>query len=622
MVRVRELRAQGTGAEKYAYDFNYVPPLALAKSVPGLGFSLEWALLVAVTALRILVNLIALKIDTDLTTVDQKLANIVHDIENEQITAAILALVGVIGDIVIAYADAAMLEQHAAAIVTDIENRDFAKAQRDFAALFTTLSALITAGLPSGPAKSLDDYKNLFRTLPLPAIANTFQDDSVFADMRVAGPNPLVIAKMIGSTAKFPITEQQFRSVMGTDDDLDTAIAQGRVYLADYAALEWPVDGSWLTYQKHLWAPIAMFAVPRGAGPERRLQAVAIQVGQQPSPKNPIIARPPLGASSPDWEKAKTAVQIADGNFHEAISHLGQTHLVVEAFIMATQNQLSGHPVATLLWPHFEGTLFINNAAQSTLIARGGAVDAIFGGTIDSSRVAAVKGAQAVLFNFNTSSPPERLAGRGVDNPQQLPYYPYRDIALLIWDAILGWTTDYIAAAYASDDGPANDQQLQQWVVELTSHQGGRIKNVGTAISGSERIETRSQLAKILAIIIFTASAQHSAVNFPQASIMSFAPAMPLAGYAPLPSGSEWLDLLPPLDQALTQLNLGTLLGSVHYTRLGQYGSGYFTDAKIQFALDKFQDGLAAIETSMRSSGLAAVYPYLLPSQIPQSINI
>jgi arachidonate 15-lipoxygenase len=172
-----------------------------------------------------------------------------------------------------------------------------------------------------------------------------------------------MFAKMIGSTAKFRVTDQQFQSVMGTDDDLNTAIAQGRVYLADYAALAWPVDGSWLTYQKYLWAPIAMFAIPEGAGPDRRLQAVAIQVGQQPGPDNPIVTRPPSGASSPDWDKAKTAVQIADGNFHEAVSHLGQTHLVVEAFIMATQNQLSGHPISTLLWPHFEGTLFINNAA-------------------------------------------------------------------------------------------------------------------------------------------------------------------------------------------------------------------------------------------------------------------
>ena len=42
---------------------------------------------------------------------------------------------------------------------------------------------------------------------------------------------------------------------------------------------------------------------------------------------------------------------------------------------MATNNQLSGHPVYTLLWPHFEGTLFINNAAQAKLVAPGGLVN-------------------------------------------------------------------------------------------------------------------------------------------------------------------------------------------------------------------------------------------------------
>ncbi len=123
--------------------------------------------------------------------------------KNRQFAAAILELVGVIGDIVKAYAAAAMLEQQATAIA-DIENRDFAKARQDFVTLFTTLGTLITAGLPSGPAKSLDDYKNLFKTLPLPAIAGTFQDDGVFADMRVAGPNPLVIANSRSTRLRVP----------------------------------------------------------------------------------------------------------------------------------------------------------------------------------------------------------------------------------------------------------------------------------------------------------------------------------------------------------------------------------------------------------------------------------
>jgi arachidonate 15-lipoxygenase len=60
----------------------------------------------------------------------------------------------------------------------------------------------------------------------------------------------------------------------------------------------------------------------------------------------------------------------------------------------------------------------------------------------------------------------------------------------------------------------------------------------------------------------------------------------------------------------------------VHYTRLGEYDSGYFTDPNIQNALTRFQEALAAIEMNMKNNGLVQTYPYLLPSLIPQSINI
>src|SRR5215472_2900053 len=112
MASEAEFRAGATGDEKHAYDYTYLPPLAFAKSVPVLGFSLQWALLVGVVALRILVNLIALKIDSDLTPLDRKLSDMVPDIEAQRLPAAILAILGVIADIVAAYADAAELGEH------------------------------------------------------------------------------------------------------------------------------------------------------------------------------------------------------------------------------------------------------------------------------------------------------------------------------------------------------------------------------------------------------------------------------------------------------------------------------------------------------------------------------
>jgi hypothetical protein len=80
--------------------------------------------------------------------------------------------------------------------------------------------------------------------------------------------------------------------------------------------------------------------------------------------------------------------------------------------------------------------------------------------------------------------------------------------------------------------------------------------------------------------------------------------------------------MLPPLDQALTQLNTGpcsdrsTTRDSVTTTAV------ISAQPDIQKALTRFQEALVAIETRMKNSGVAETYPYLLLSLIPQSINI
>ena len=50
--------------------------------------------------------------------------------------------------------------------------------------------------------------------------------------------------------------------------------------------------------------------------------------------------------------------------FHELISHLGRTHLLIEPFAVATKRVLpKSHPVSLVLLPHFVGTILINHAA-------------------------------------------------------------------------------------------------------------------------------------------------------------------------------------------------------------------------------------------------------------------
>ncbi|MEO1375172.1 MAG: lipoxygenase family protein [Cyanobacteria bacterium J06635_10] len=278
-----------------------------------------------------------------------------------------------------------------------------------------------------------------------------------------------------------------------------------------------------------------------------------------------------------------------------------------------------------MLRPHFEGTLLINDGAQKSLIAPGGGIDKLFSSTIDSSR--AMVEADLQNYSFNKAMLPNQLKERGVDDKDKLPVYPYRDDALLIWNAIREWVSDYLSIRYQNNDDVQNDTELQNWVAEVVADDGARVYDFGEDEDGS--IQTLDYLINATTLIIFTASAQHAAINFPQKELMSYAPAVPLAAYQPVDilkgevTEQDYLNLLPPIKQAESQLNLTYLLGSVYYTRLGYYPDNYFTCRLVEKALQKFQNKLWDIETEIiQRNRNGFTYKYLLPSQIPQSINI
>lgn len=483
----------------------------------------------------------------------------------------------------------------------------------------------LKANSPTGRARSLEDYKKLFAYIELPAIANTFEDDSIFAYMRVAGPNPVIIERMTRPDPRFPVTEEQYKARMGDRDSLEVAIREGRVYLADYGVLEGALNGTFGAsppLQKYVPAPLALFAVPSVSDLDRRLSPVAIQCGQSPA-DYPVITP----ATGPDaWLMAKTVVGIADVIFHEAVTHFARTHALIEPFSIATHRQLPpNHPLFTLLVPHFQGTMAINAAAHEFLIAPTGGVNDLLSPTIDNARVLMVKGLR--IRGFNDDMFPKRLRDRGVDEVTALPVYPYRDDGLLIWDAIHAWVTAYLELYYPSDGAVQSDTALQKWARELVAFEGGRLLGFGEREDGS--IKTLNYLIDAVTMVIFTASAQHAAVNFPQNPLMSFAPAMPTAGYLPpevIGSGStqkDWFNLLPPLDQAQSQLNLVYLLGSVYFTRLGVYEDGHFADPRVAEPLRHFQQSLEEAEATINLRNTTRpVYDFLRPSLIPQSINI
>ena len=618
-----------TAQKEYQYNYTYIEPLAMVDKLPqGELPSLRWFILNLKTAIEIALNLLFLKKASCNNKEEEAAKSFFKNIE-DKVKEKVKELTGI--------EPTESLKYPVNVADVDCFEEELNKLNPKYAYYFILFLTKITSGAnhelsiakqeDSDRPSSLEEYKNLFVTLKLPAIAENFQKDETFAYMRLAGPNPAIIERMTKPYPNFPVTDEEYKQVMGGDDSLEVALWEGRVYIADYAILAGAINGTFENYQKYLYAPLAMFAVPKGTGNNRMLKPVAIQCQQEPGPDNPIVTP----ASDPySWMFAKTVVQIADGNFHEAVSHLARTHLLIEPFVIATHRQLPDkHPLSLLLRPHFEGTLSINNGAQDSLVAKGGDVNRLLAANIENSRVFVVKGLQ--IYPFNEQMLREQLERRGVLDANKLPVYPYRDDALLIWDAIHKWVSSYLNIYYQSNLDVQGDTKLQAWGADVIGFNGGRA--IGFGCEGTGSITTLDYLIDATTLIIFTASAQHAAVNFPQKDIMSYAPAMPLAGYAPASSVKEAseqdvLKLLPPLSQARKQLNLGYFLGSVYYNQLGKYDSNHFEDENVKQLLIEFQEKLEEIEKEIKqrnnygASYLPYAYEYLLPSKIPQSINV
>jgi arachidonate 15-lipoxygenase len=241
-------------------------------------------------------------------------------------------------------------------------------------------------------------------------------------------------------------------------------------------------------------------------------------------------------------------------------------------------------------------------------------------------------------LDFNASMFPKQLAARGVDG-DTLAAYPYRDDGRLVWAAIERWVRSYVEHCYASNDAVAADGELQAFVRQVGQYQaadaagravGGGIKGVG---EDGGQVATREYLVQMITQIVWNGSAQHAAVNFPQAGPMVYAPAFPLTLMKAMPAGrrceeADYLAMLPHERPTRIQLFILELLGGVHHTKLGHYPGGpldtsHFGPGALAALEKAFRQDLAGIESTIQDRNRTRLdYPYLLPSQIPQSINI
>ena len=433
--------------------------------------------------------------------------------------------------------------------------------------------------------------------------------------------------------ARFPVTADLYRRVMkqvyGVDDELHTAAAEARLYLADYRLIDGLPQGTrtlgalGITRPKTITAPMALFAtLPATDRAPARLVPVCIQCHQSaaraPGGENPIFT-PRDGAR---WEMAKATVQCANATHHEMVWHLGRSHMVMEgAYLCARHSLAPQHPLMVLLAQHCEFTLAINDYATKHLIAPGGQVDLLFGATLPGTLTVMDRALDS--YDLMRAAPPDELADRLVLSASGLPEYPYRDDALTLWPALERWVARYVGLYYSRDEDVIADEELQAFVQMLGAPDGGNFKPVGP-------IDSVERCVRLIATLCWIGSAQHSAVNYTQWPFFGFVPSSPLALYAPAPTAAtpdnpaNLLEMLCPSGDAVMQADIAYQLASVRWRKLGDYAPGAFLDPRVRGPLERLRAELKEVEAVIadRDQHRFMPYPYLLPSQVQTSIFI
>ncbi|MDT8999240.1 lipoxygenase family protein [Paucibacter sp. APW11] len=524
--------------------------------------------------------------------------------------------------------------------------------------------------------QSLDDYEMLFDSLPKPLMLTLAQQpwmpangekpceqDWFFGKLQTGGFNTTNLRGIVLERSdqpgeqtvvlaelqqKFPINDAILQSVSGDRDiTLSKAARLHRLYVCDYALMDGAKANQLHGQQRYLAAPIVLFywnpTPPAGFPPAEKgvLQPIAIQLAQRHDAETAPIFTPNDCAQANDanglkWRVAKYFVNVVCAIQHEAIAHLGDCHLIIEPIAVAAHRQLSTqHPILKLLIPHFRFTININDSAIHSLIIPGGVVATNVGPAIESTLELLAQAHQA--WRWDANSPERVFKLRGVD---QLPDFPYRDDAMLLWPAIKDFVAGYLRCYYANDAAVREDSELQGWIREMVAPRYAGFKGMeGLAITGDERqplcIDSLDYLIDIVAQIIFIAGPQHASVNYAQYPLMSYMPSVAGTIYAPPPerstelhSPADCMRWYPPLDVSLYTFSFEYLLSGVQYDSFGYYEDNprtpYFTDPRVQPLVADFQDrlALAEIEIRKRNRSRALPYPFLQPTQIPNSISI
>ncbi|XP_065273393.1 hydroperoxide isomerase ALOXE3-like [Emys orbicularis] len=415
-----------------------------------------------------------------------------------------------------------------------------------------------------------------------------WREDTFFGYQFLNGVHPVVIRCCTELPCNFPVTSAMVASSLGESTSLQDELEKGNIFLADYKILEGVPANTINGYQQYIAAPLCLLHLQ----PSEELIPVAIQLSQCPGPASPIFLP---SDSEWDWILAKTWVRNADFQMLKAVSHLLLTHLINEAFSLATLRQLP------MCHPLFKG-MSMGRKGVSTLIAK------------------AMK-----CLTYDSLCFPDDVEARGVGS---IANYFYRDDGLKIWLAIESFVSGIIGHYYHSDAHVLADCELQAWADEIFHE--GFLGNQASAFPSS--LQSIPELIKYLTMWIYCCSARHATLNNGQYELGAWMPNFPATMRHPPPQAQgttsleSYLDTIPEVNStSLIVFTLWVICCEPGDSRsLGTYPDEHFTEEEPKQLIAVFQGRLAQIsqEIQERNKSLPISYRYLDPHHIENSTSI